>query len=180
VTVPTQTRQIAASEKPNDIKPNVTVSRPTGHAAEVTAYVAAIALAGAAAWLSIRGMTVLFPGAPMAVIVMSATHHGGGQAGDRGMARPPVGRDGLDMASRPGDPGGRLAAINAAGVYAQLVAAHVGDRGAATSAIGTQDATLAARIDVQAYNVAGLDRPLSQIDVAIKGSRQAGPHPVGH
>jgi len=31
-----------------------------------------------------------------------------------------------------------LAAINATGVYAQLVAAHVGERGAATSAIQPQ------------------------------------------
>jgi hypothetical protein len=37
-----------------------------------------------------------------------------------------------------------LAVINAAGVYAQLVAAHVGDRGATAAAIKTKDATLAA------------------------------------
>jgi hypothetical protein len=41
------------------------------------------------------------------------------------------------------------AVINAAGVYAQLVATHVGGRGAAKSAIETLAATLAARIDVQ-------------------------------
>jgi hypothetical protein len=37
-----------------------------------------------------------------------------------------------------------LAVINATGVYAQLVAAHVGKRGAATSAIETQDTASAA------------------------------------
>jgi hypothetical protein len=37
------------------------------------------------------------------------------------------------------------AIINAAGVYAQLVTAHVGERGVAQSAIETQDAALAAR-----------------------------------
>jgi hypothetical protein len=47
-----------------------------GHIADLAAYVAAIALAGAAAWFSIRGMTVLFPGAPLAVIAMSATMEG--------------------------------------------------------------------------------------------------------
>src|SRR5258706_4827124 len=41
------------------------------HAIDVTAYVAAIALAGAAAWFSIRGMVVLFPGSPLSVIGMS-------------------------------------------------------------------------------------------------------------
>jgi len=66
-----------------------------------------------------------------------------------------------------------LALINAAGVYAQLVAAHVGERGAATSAIETQDAGLAARIDVQAHAVADLDRRLNQVDVAIEGQRKA-------
>jgi hypothetical protein len=53
-----------------------------------------------------------------------------------------------------------LAVINAAGVYAQLVAAHVGERGAAQSAIETQDAALAARIEVAAHTVADLDRRL--------------------
>jgi hypothetical protein len=40
-----------------------------------------------------------------------------------------------------------LAAINATGVYAQLVAAHMGERGAAQSAIETQATALAARIE---------------------------------
>src|SRR5260370_14731651 len=78
VTAQTQTRQIEGSvdlvkspvpwsEKPNDIKPNVTVR----HGADVAAYAAAIALAGAAAWFSISGMVVLFPGSPMSVIAMA-------------------------------------------------------------------------------------------------------------
>jgi hypothetical protein len=66
------------------------------------------------------------------------------------------------------------AVINATGVYAQLVAAHVGERGAATSAIETQDATLAARIDVQTHNVADLDRRLGQIDSAIEEAAKRG------
>jgi len=56
-----------------------------------------------------------------------------------------------------------LAIINAAGVYAQLVAAHVGERGAAQSAIETQDAALAARIEVAAHSVADLDRRLGRL-----------------
>src|SRR5260370_19956346 len=61
-----------------------------------------------------------------------------------------------------------LAVINATGVYAQLVAAHVGERNAATSVIETQDATLTARIEVAAHTVADLDRRLGQIDTAIE------------
>ncbi len=39
----------------------------------MAAYAAALALADAAAWFSIRGMTVQFPGASGAVIVMAGT-----------------------------------------------------------------------------------------------------------
>ncbi len=67
-----------------------------------------------------------------------------------------------------------LALINATGVYAQLVAAHVGERGAATSAIETQTADLDAKISVQAHNVADLDRRLSQIDSAIEEAARRG------
>lgn len=67
-----------------------------------------------------------------------------------------------------------LAVINATGVYAQLVAAHMGERGAATSAIETQDAALAARIDVQAHAVADLDARVAQIDTAIAEATKRG------
>ncbi len=67
-----------------------------------------------------------------------------------------------------------LAIINATGVYAQLVAAHVGDRGAATSAIETQDAALVARIDVQAHTVADLDARVAQIDATIAEATRRG------
>jgi hypothetical protein len=67
-----------------------------------------------------------------------------------------------------------IAVINATGVYAQLVSAHMGERGAAASAIETQDAALAARIDVQAHTVADLDRRLGQIDSAIEEAAKRG------
>jgi hypothetical protein len=62
--------------------------------------------------------------------------------------------------------------------HAQLVAAHVSKRGAATSAIKTQDAALRARIEIAAHNVADLDRQLSQIDGASRRQlRRAAPPP---
>jgi hypothetical protein len=67
-----------------------------------------------------------------------------------------------------------LAVINATGVYAQLVAAHVGDRGAATSRIEEQTADLDAKISVQVHNVADLDRRLGQIDWAIEEAARRG------
>jgi hypothetical protein len=67
-----------------------------------------------------------------------------------------------------------LAVINAAGVYAQLVAAHVGERGAAVAGLETQDAALAARIEVAAHAVTDLDRRLGQIDTAIEEAAKRG------
>ena len=67
-----------------------------------------------------------------------------------------------------------LAIINAAGVFSQLVAAHVGERGAAVAGLETQDATLAARIEVAAHNVADLDQRLGQIDSAIEEATRRG------
>jgi hypothetical protein len=67
-----------------------------------------------------------------------------------------------------------LAVINATGVYAQLVTAHVGERGAAISAVETQDAALAVRIEVAAHTVADLDRRLGQIDSAIEEAARRG------
>src|SRR6266851_4768887 len=107
----------------------VTAPRNGGTAIDVAAYGAAIALAGAAAFFSVKGMVTLFAG---------------------------------------------LAVINATGVYAQLVAAHVGERGAAVAGLETQNATLAARIDVQAHAVADIDARVAQIDATISEATRRG------
>jgi hypothetical protein len=165
--------QIKHVEKPNDIKPDVTVSIRRRNVADVTAYVAAIALAGAAAWFSIRGMAVLFPGAPMSVVGMAIAMEGAklvtaGWLARRWRVTAGVWRLVLVVLVAG------LAIINAAGVYPQLVAAHVGERGAAQSLIETQDAALAARIEVAAHSVADLDRRLGQIDTAIEEAARRG------
>jgi hypothetical protein len=67
-----------------------------------------------------------------------------------------------------------LAVINAAGVYSQLVRAHVEVRAAATSSIETQEAALAARIEVASAQVADLDRRIGQIDTAIDAATKRG------
>lgn len=173
VTPKAKSRQIFEAEKANDIKPTVTVRAPARHAIDVTAYVVAVGLASVAALFSIRGMVTLFPGAPVLIIAMASMMEAGklvtaGWLAKRWRATVWVWR-GVLVVLVAG-----LALINAAGVYAQLVAAHVGDRGAATSAIETQDATLAARIDVQAHTVADLDRRLGQIDSAIEEAAKRG------
>jgi hypothetical protein len=67
-----------------------------------------------------------------------------------------------------------LAIINGVGVFSQLVAAHVGERGAAQSVIETQDAALAAKIEVAVDKVADLDKQLAQLDAAVATATQRG------
>jgi hypothetical protein len=126
--------------------PTVTPSRVTA-GVDVAAYAAAIALASCAAFFSIKGMVVLFPVAPAAVIGMAAAMEAAklvtaGWLAARWRVTPWVAR--LTLVTLIAG----LAVINATGVYAQLVAAHVGDRGGVTAALETQDAALGARIEV--------------------------------
>jgi hypothetical protein len=144
-----------------------------GAGIDVAAYTAAIALASVAALFSIKGMVQLFPGAPLLIVAMASMMEASklvtaGWLARRWRSTAWVWR-GILVAMVAG-----LALINAAGVYAQLVAAHVGERGAATSAIETKDAVLAARIEVAVHNVADLDRRLNQIDVAIEEAGKRG------
>ncbi len=137
------------------------------------AYAAAITLASAAAFFSIKGMVVLFPGTPQAVVGMAIAMESAKLVAAAWLARHWRATAWIWRFALIGFVAG-LAVINAAGVYAQLVAAHVGDRGAAQSAIQTQDAALAARIEVQAHTVADLDRRLGQIDSAIEEAAKRG------
>jgi hypothetical protein len=176
------------AEKQNEIKPSVTVHvapslapiadarAPTqrhGGAVDIAAYTAAIALAGAAAFFSVKGMVVLFPGSPVPVIAMSVAMEAAklitaGWLARRWRATALIWRTVL-VAFVFG-----LAVINAAGVFSQLVSAHVGDRGAAASHLEAQTADLEAKIDVQAHKVADLDRRLGQIDVTIEEAAKRG------
>jgi len=148
-------------------------ARRHGAAGDVAAYMAAVALAGAAAFFSVKGMVTLFPGAPLAIIAMAAAMEAAklitaGWLARRWRATAVVWRAALTAFVFG------LAVINAAGVYAQLVAAHVGDRGAATSRIEEQTADLEAKISVQAHTVADLDRRLAQIDAAVEKATEKG------
>ena len=142
-------------------------------AIDVVAYLAAIGLASVAAWFSIRGMTVLFPGAPMAIVIMGMTMEGAKLVTTGWLARgwrstAWVWRLALMMFVFG------LAVINATGVYAQLVAAHVGERGAAAAAIETHDAEIAGKIEVAAHAVGDLDARVAQIDSAIAEATRRG------
>ena len=163
----------------------VAVPEPTGHAlrarttgfVNILAYVVAVALAGIAAYFSIRGMIVLFPGAPTAIVVMGVVIEAAKLVTVAFLAHQWRLLGGLSRTVLVTLVAG-LAAINAAGVYSQLVAAHFGDRVAATSAVETEAAALAAKTEVQTQTVADLDRRVGQIDSVIaemvKRGRTAG------
>jgi len=174
------TPSIAPSETPAVSPPNaapvtsvVTAAVTPTAGIDVAAYLAAITLAGAAAFFSIKGMAVLFPGASVAVVGMAVAMEGAklvtaGWLARRWRVTAWVWR--LILVALVAG----LAVINATGVYAQLVSAHVGERGAAQSAIETQDAALAARVEVASHNVADLDARVSQIDAAIAEATRRG------
>jgi hypothetical protein len=132
----------------------------------VAAYLVAASLAVVAAYFSIRGMIVLFPGAPTAIVAMGVAMEVGKLVSVAFLAH---------QWRRLGLPSrvvlivlvAGLAAINAAGVYSQLVAAHFGDRMSLTGAVETEAATIAARIEAQTHALADVDTRLSQIDGAI-------------
>jgi hypothetical protein len=185
---PAVTPSVAAAETPNEIKetitawptrPGVAVDRlPARNAAAALPYLAAVGLAAAAAWFSIRGMVVLFPGSPVSVICMAVAMESAklvtvAWLSSHWRATAWFWRVALVVLVSG------LAAINGVGVFSQLVAAHVGDRGAAAALVETQDATLAARIEVAAAHVVDLDRQIAQLDAAVAAVTQRGKASAG-
>jgi hypothetical protein len=178
VTPPTVTQTVTPSvtvTSGNDpqYKTVAPFTRSRSGAIDVTAYVTAAGLTTVAALFSIKGMVQLFPGTPALIIAMAVAMEGSklvtaGWLASQWRLTSWIWRVVLITLIAG------LALINAAGVASQLVAAHVGDRGTAQSAVETQDATLAARIDVQAHAVADLDRRLGQIDSAIEEAARRG------
>ncbi len=155
----------APKPPPSTAAPSTAISLATAVLC-VAAYLVAASLAVVAAYFSIRGMIVLFPGAPTAIIAMGVAMEVGKLVSVAFLAHQwrrlgPLSRVVL-IALVAG-----LAAINAAGVYSQMVAAHFGDRVSVSGAVETEAVTLAARIDAQTHALADVDTRLSQIDGAI-------------
>jgi hypothetical protein len=140
---------------------------------DIMAYVAAVALAGAAAWFSIRGMVVIYPGSPMSVVGLAIALETAKLV------------SAAFLAARWRETAwiwrlvfvllvAGLAAINGVGVFSQLIQAHVGVRALATSMIEAQDETLAAKITAQQHAVADIDARVAQIDGAIVEATRRG------
>ena len=137
------------------------------------ALAAAFALAGVAAFFSVTGMVEVFPGAPVAVMVLAGSMEvgkliiAGWLAAHWTVVRWKL-RTVL-VALLTG-----LALINAAGVFGKLVEAHVGAAATARSGISERIEVVNARLTSQSAIVADLDRRISQIDTAVDESTRRG------
>jgi hypothetical protein len=118
-------------------------------------------------------MAEIFPGAPVAVMVLAATMEAGKLviAGWLAAHWRPAGwklRSVL-IALVAG-----LALINAAGVFGKLVEAHTGVAASARSNVAERIETLDAHVTAQSAIVADLDRRVAQIDNAVDESTRRG------
>jgi hypothetical protein len=142
-------------------------------AVDVAAYSAAISLAGVAAYLSISGLVVMFPGAPAAVAAMAATMETAKLITAGWLGRHWRSTSWLLRVVLIGLVVG-LAIVNAAGVYGRLVEAHVGIAVAATSSAAERLGALDARLEAQGKTVADVDRRLDEINAAISKLTEKG------
>jgi hypothetical protein len=149
------------------------LKEPTSSLGNAVALVAAVALACVAAFFSLTGMAEVFPGAPVAVMVLAGSMEAGKLviAGWLAAHWPVAGwklRTVL-VALVTG-----LALINAAGVFGKLVEAHVGAAATARSGISERMEVVHARLTSQSATVADLDHRISQIDTAVDESTRRG------
>ncbi len=156
------------------------VSRPreaargeTMTALDVLAILAALSLTGVAAWLSVHGFVVLFPGLPIVGLWLGCSLEGAkvvmaAWLGARWRDISWLSRVVLLVFTAG------AAGLNASGVYSQLVQAHVSPRGAASAGRETSDAEAAARIELAQQRIADLEKRLGQIDGAVAEATKRG------
>ncbi len=141
--------------------------------AAVAAYLTAFILALIAAWFSVRGMVVLFPGDPTSALVLGI-----------GLETAKIATVGFVAAFW-----WRLAwffrialvvlacgceVLNASGVFGQLVIAHLHKSAVAEANFERTDAEVSGRIEVAQSRVADLDRRIATIDGMVDGAAQKG------
>ena len=137
------------------------------------ALVAALALATVAAYFSVAGMAEIFPGAPVAVMVLAATMEAG-KLVIAGWLAAHWRRVGWKMRSVMIALVAGLAFINAAGVFGKLVEAHVSVAASSRSSVTERIEALDARVTAQTAAVADLDSRIAQIDRAVDESTRRG------
>ena len=137
------------------------------------ALVAALALATVAAYFSVAGMAEIFPGAPVAVMVLAATMEAG-KLVIAGWLAAHWRRTNWKMRSVMMALVAGLALINAAGVFGKLVEAHVSVAATSRSGVTERLEALDARVTAQTAAVADLDSRVAQIDRAVDESTKRG------
>jgi hypothetical protein len=137
------------------------------------AIAAALALATVAAYFSVAGMAEIFPGDPVAVMVLAATMEAGKLVIAGWLAahwRQTNWRMRTVMVALVAG----LALINAAGVFGKLVEAHVSVAATARSGVTERIEALDARMAAQTAVVADLTGRIAQIDRAVEESTRRG------
>jgi hypothetical protein len=156
-----------------------TVPEPVAAAPERTrtsrafALLAALALATVAAYFSVAGMAEIFPGDPIAVMVLAATMEAGKLVIAGWLAahwRQTNWKMRFVMVALVAG----LALINAAGVFGKLVEAHVSVAATSRSGVTERIEALDARVRAQTAAVADLDSRVAQIDRAVDESTRLG------
>jgi hypothetical protein len=137
------------------------------------ALVAALALATVAAYFSVAGMAEIFPGAPVAVMVLAATMEAG-KLVIAGWLAAHWRRTNWKMRSVMVALVAGLALINAAGVFGKLVEAHVSVAATSRSGVTERIEALDARVTAQTALVADLASRIAQIDRAVDESTRRG------
>ena len=137
------------------------------------ALVAALALATVAAYFSVAGMAEIFPGDPVAVMVLAATMEAG-KLVIAGWLAAHWRRTNWKMRTVLVALVAGLALINAAGVFGKLVEAHVSVAATSRSGVTERIEALDARVKAQSAAVADLDGRIAQIDRAVDESTRLG------
>ncbi|WP_065753755.1 hypothetical protein [Bradyrhizobium paxllaeri] len=137
------------------------------------AIAAALALATVAAYFSVAGMAEIFPGDPVAVMVLAATMEAG-KLVIAGWLAAHWRQTSWKMRSVMVALVAGLALINAAGVFGKLVEAHVSVAVTARSGVTERIESLDARVVAQTAAVADLAGRIAQIDRAVDESTRRG------
>jgi hypothetical protein len=126
-----------------------------------------------AAFFSVTGMVEVFPGAPVAVMVLAGSMEAGKLiiAGWLAAHWPVAGWKlrAVLVALLIG-----LALINAAGVFGKLVEAHVAVAATARSGVSERMEVVNAHVASQSATIADLDHRISQIDAAVEEATRRG------
>ena len=133
------------------------------------ALVAALALATVVSYFSVAGMAEIFPGAPVAVMVLAATMEAG-KLVIAGWLAAHWRRTNWKMRAVMVALVAGLALINAAGVFGKLVEAHVSVAATSRSGVTERLEALDARVTAQTAAVADLNSRVAQIDRAVDES----------